>query len=25
MDDGTTTVLEIPIGSGNFGQDPDGG
>lgn len=25
MDDGTSTVLEIPIGSGNFGQDPDGG
>jgi len=25
MDDGTSTVIEIPIGSGNFGQDPDGG
>ena len=24
-EDGTTTVIEIPIGSGNFGQDPDGG
>ena len=24
-EDGTTTVLEIPIGSGNFGQDPDNG
>ena len=23
-EDGTTTVIEIPIGSGNFGQDPDG-
>lgn len=23
-EDGTTTVTEIPIGSGNFGQDPDG-
>ena len=23
--DGTTTVIEIPIGTGNFGQDPDGG
>ena len=22
-EDGTTTVIEIPIGSGNFGQDPD--
>lgn len=25
LDDGTSTVIEIPIGSGNFGQDPDGG
>ena len=24
-EDGTTTVIEIPIGSGNFGQDPDVG
>tara|TARA_B100001057_G_C22860635_1_gene954382 strand:- start:2917 stop:3435 length:519 start_codon:yes stop_codon:yes gene_type:complete len=24
-EDGTTTVIEIPIGSGNFGQDPDNG
>ena len=23
-EDGTTTVIEIPIGSGNFGQYPDG-
>jgi len=23
--DGTTTVIEIPVGTGNFGQDPDGG
>ena len=23
--DGTETVIEIPIGSGNFGQDPDNG
>jgi len=23
-EDGTTTVIEIPIGTGNFGQDPDG-
>ena len=23
-EDGTTTVIEIPIGSCNFGQDPDG-
>jgi hypothetical protein len=23
--DGTTTVIEIPVGSGNFGQDSDGG
>ena len=22
--DGTETVIEIPIGTGNFGQDPDG-
>lgn len=22
---GTTTVIEIPVGTGNFGQDPDGG
>ena len=22
--DGTTTVIEIPVGTGNFGQDPDG-
>jgi len=21
--EGTTTVIEIPIGTGNFGQDPD--
>ena len=24
-EDGTTTVIEIPIGTGNFGQDPDNG
>ena len=24
-DDGTQTVIEIPIGAGNFGQDPDTG
>jgi len=24
-EDGTETVIEIPIGTGNFGQDPDGG
>ncbi len=24
-EDGTETVIEIPIGSGNFGQDPDNG
>jgi len=23
--DGTTTVIEIPVGTGNFGQDSDGG
>ena len=23
--DGTTTVIEIPVGTGNFGQDPDVG
>lgn len=23
--EGTTTVIEIPVGTGNFGQDPDGG
>ena len=23
--DGTTTVIEIPVGTGNFGQDPDTG
>ena len=22
--DGTETVIEIPVGTGNFGQDPDG-
>ena len=22
-EDGTETILEIPIGTGNFGQDPD--
>lgn len=24
-EDGTETVLEIPVGTGNFGQDPDNG
>ena len=24
-EDGTTTVIEIPIGAGNFGQDSDDG
>lgn len=24
-EDGTSTVIEIPVGTGNFAQDPDGG
>jgi len=24
-EDGTETVIEIPVGTGNFGQDPDNG
>ena len=24
-EDGTTSVIEIPVGTGNFGQDPDSG
>ena len=24
-EDGTSTVIEIPVGTGNFGQDPDNG
>ena len=24
-EDGTETVIEIPVGTGNFGQDPDTG
>jgi len=24
-EDGSETIIEIPVGSGNFGQDPDNG